>query len=205
MTPSPLAQPTERLRPRSAPAPREDDRRCLILTSAVVGSLLATVLAGCSGDANGNSVNPPSTATTSPSSTPTAVDEQTALMAQYRTFWASLTSVSRRPAAQRRAALARYTVDPALKSLLAGMAKTDAKGQVYYGADVPRATAASVSPDGLTAVVNDCQDSRNSGVARKSDLAPLTRGVARNHVVVTLKKVTGVWKVYFVSYSKTSC
>jgi hypothetical protein len=109
------------------------------------------------------------------------------------------------PAAQRRAALEQYTVDPELKSLLAGMAKIDAKRQVYYGADVPRATQASIAPDGTTAVVNDCQDSRHSGVARRSDLAPLTQGVPRNHVVVTMKKLADTWKVSFVSYTTTPC
>jgi hypothetical protein len=133
------------------------------------------------------------------------VSEQELILGQYRKFWASLTAVSRMPAADRRAALTPYTVDPQLKSLLAGMAATDKKGQVFYGANVPRATAASVSADGQKAVVDDCQDSTGAGVARRSDQAPLTKGTARNHVVVTMKKSEGAWKVYFVSYTKTPC
>ena len=133
------------------------------------------------------------------------VDEQQTILGQYRKFWASLTAVSRMPATRRRAALAPFTTDPELKSLLAGMLATDAKGQVFYGADKPRASQASVAPDGHKAVVDDCQDSSAAGVARRSDFAPLTKGRSRNHVVVTMKKPGDTWKVYFVAYTKTPC
>jgi hypothetical protein len=170
----------------------------------LAGALLVAALTGCNDDGN---VQVQPIAGTSPSATtgPTPVGEQQVVLLQYRRFWSSLTAVSRMPAAQRRAALARYSVDPELKSLLAGMAKVDAKGQVFYGAHVPRAQAASISPDGATAVVNDCQDSTKTGLARRSDLAPLTKGVARNHVVVTMKRSTNAWRVSFVSYAQTPC
>jgi hypothetical protein len=174
-------------------------------TSRLVRSLLplAIVLAaGCSDDNPGiatGTPTPSSSATPTATTTPTA--EQDAILSQYRTFWASLTSISEMPAAQRRAALDPLAVDPALKSLLSGMQTTEAKGQVFYGANKPRATQASVSPDGLRAVIDDCQDSTTAGVARRSDMAPLTKGRARNHVVVTMQKSGATWKVYFVSYT----
>jgi hypothetical protein len=171
----------------------------------LIGALLSAALAGCNG--NGRVQVEPIATGSSPSATAGAspVSEQQAILSHYRTFWSSLTSVSRMPAAQRRTALMAYAVDPELKSLLAGMARIDAKGQVFYGAHIPRATSASISPDGLTAVVNDCQDSTRTGLARRSDLAPLTKGVARNHVVVTMKTSAGGWKIFFVSYTKTPC
>ena len=178
-------------------------------TSVLVKLLLPLpllVASGCSGDSPAIAKNTPSpTSSTSPSASPTPASEQEAILAQYKTFWASLTSVSRMPAAQRRAALEPFTVDPELKSLLAGMKATDDKGQVFYGANKPRATQASISPDGLKAVVDDCQDSTEAGVARRTDSARLTRGKERNHVVVTMQKSSDTWKVYFVSYTKTSC
>lgn len=173
--------------------------------SLLVGSLLATVLTGCNND-KGGVIQPVATGSSpTASASPTPATEQQAILGQYRTFWASLTPVSRMPATQRRAALAPYTIDPELKSLVAGMANISAKGQVFYGAHRPRATQASLSSDGKTAVINDCQDSTKTGLARRSDMAPLTRGVVRNHVVVTMKKVAGVWKVYFVSHTNTPC
>jgi hypothetical protein len=181
------------------------DAARLSIRTVLIGAVLSAALVGCNG--NGKVQVEPIATGSSPSATASAtpVSEQQAILSQYRAFWSSLTSVSRMPAAQRRFALMAYTVDPQLKSLLAGMARIDAKDQVFYGADAPRATHASVSPDGGTAVVNDCLDSRHSGVARRSDLAPLTRGVARNHVTVTMKKSAGDWKIYFVSYTKTPC
>lgn len=109
------------------------------------------------------------------------------------------------PAAKRRAELAKLAVDPALKSLLAGMVTADRKGQVLYGANLPRPTV-KVAPDGGTALIDDCQDSSKAGVATKSTLKPVTAGVARNHVSVTMKRQAGdLWKVAFVSYTKTPC
>lgn len=202
---SPLAPPTSRRRQQLAPAPRNADRRRPHAASAVVGSLLVAMLAGCSGDANGHSVDPLSTATGIPSIAPTVVDEEAALLAQYRTFWASLTPISRMPAAERRAVLAKLAVDPALKSLLFGMTQADAKGQVFYGTPIPRPTA-RINPDDTTALVRDCQDGRQAGLAEKASGKRLTVGVARNHVSVTMKKQPGEqWKVAFVDYAKSPC
>lgn len=173
--------------------------------SLLVGCTAALLVSGCNSGTPKVTDPTPSTSTATPSPTASTADEKQLILGQYRRFWASLTDVSRMPASQRRAALAPFTLDPELKSLISGMAKIDAEGKIYYGADVPRALQASLSPDGSTAVVNDCQDSRDSGLARRSDMAPLTRGVARNHVVVTMKKTSDLWKVYFVSYSKTPC
>lgn len=174
------------------------------LRCACVGALLLG-LAGCN-DANGIAVHAPATSSPTASPTPSSASEQQAILGQYRKFWSSLTSVSRMPASQRRAALTPFTMDPELKSLLAGMVATDRKDEVFYGAHMPRAEKASLSPDGSRAVIDDCQDSSRTGLARRSDLAPLTKGMIRNHVVVTMRRAdNAVWKVYFVSYTKTPC
>ena len=173
--------------------------------SVLVGCGLALILSGCS-DGEPGAAQPTSTATAaSPSTSPTPADEQQLILAQYRKFWASLTAVSRMPVDQRRAVLSEFTVDPELKSLLAGMAATDRKGQVFYGADVTRATTASVSADGTRAVVDDCLDSSSSGNQDRATGKKITVGVARNHVVVTMANAGGRWQVYFVSYPKTPC
>lgn len=201
----PSIPPAHRWEGGSGRAPSGGDVARPLPRTLLIGALLVVALAGCNG--SGRVQVEPIATGSSPSATATAtpVSEQQAILSQYRTFWSSLTSVSRMPAAQRRSALAAYTVDPELKSLLAGMARIDAKGQVFYGADIPRATQASISPDGVTAVVNDCQNSSHSGLAGRSTGERLTVGVARNHVVATMKKSSGMWKVYFVSHSKTPC
>lgn len=171
----------------------------------VVGSLLAALAAGCSAGSGIAVDRTPGALTPTASASATPADKQQEVLRQYQKFWASLTSVSRMPAPQRSSALMPYTVDPELKSLVAGMLATDAKGQVFYGADVPRALSASIAPDGMRAVIDDCQDSSHSGNANRATGKPVTVGKARNHVVVTMAKADGVWKVYFVSHTKTSC
>lgn len=171
----------------------------------LVGSLLIATAAGCNGDSKGVGVQPVPTST-SPVATATPTPSvQDQILTQYRAFWARLTPVSRMPAASRRAALSAFTVDPELRSLLAGMAATDAKGRVFYGADVTRATQASINPDGSRAVIDDCQDSSGAGDADKATGKKLTYGSRRNHVVTTMSRDGSTWKVYFVSYSKTTC
>ncbi len=124
---------------------------------------------------------------------------------QYRKFWDSLTPISRMPAPERRAVLAQLAVDPALKSLLAGMTQADAKGEVFYGAAVPRPTV-RINPDATTALVDDCQDGAQAGIADKSTGEKKTVGVARNRVSVTMKKQPGeLWKVAYVDYTKSPC
>lgn len=101
--------------------------------------------------------------------------------------------------------LTELAVDPALKSILAGFVEADAKGQVLYGANVPRPTA-RINPDASTGLVDDCQDSSKAGVAERSTGKRVTVGVARNHVSVTMKKQTGgLWKVAFIDYAKSPC
>lgn len=173
------------------------------LAHVLLGLILSSV-AGCASDARGTA-NPMPSPPPSPSVWPTPQDEQGAVLAQYRKFWATLTPVSRMPAAQRQAVLAEVAVDPALKSILAGFAQADTKRQVLYGQNLPRPTL-RINPDATIALVDDCQDSRRAGVADKPTGRAITQGVERNHVSVTMKKQPGaVWKVAYVDYTKTQC
>lgn len=171
----------------------------------LVGCVVVAALTSCSGE--GTAAQPTRSTTPSPTSSPSAaaVDEETALLAQYRKFWAALTPVSRMPAAQRRDVLAEVAVNPALKSVLAGMEEADAKHQVLYGENVPRPTV-RIAPDATTALVRDCQDSSHAGVAERSTEKQLTVGVARNHVSVTMKRQPGdVWKIAYIDYARSPC
>lgn len=211
MSPS-IVRPAQRHRhSEPMPAPRRSAAPRGRHSGLVVGAVIACLLSGCSAGSTPTAVNAPPTAVGSPtasrSSTPARAvpDRQALLLAQYRAFWSSLAAVSRMPATKRRKVLSAVVIDPALRSALANMAELEARGQVLYGRNQPRPTA-KISPDGITAVVNDCQDSTHAGVATQRTLAPVTVGVARNHVVVTMKKVDGsAWKIAFISYTKTPC
>lgn len=211
MSPS-IVRPAQRHRhSEPMPAPRRSAAPRGRHSGLVVGAVIACLLSGCSAGSTPTAVRPPPTAVGSPtasrSSTPARAvpDRQALLLAQYRAFWSSLAAVSRMPATQRREALSKVAVDPALRSVVVGMEKLDHKGEVLYGADIPRPKP-HVALNGMTAVLDDCQDSTNAGAARRGTMTPVTVGVARNHVVVTMKTVAnGSWKIAFISYTKTPC
>jgi hypothetical protein len=204
MSASPSTPPA-RGRHELASAPR--GARCGRAPVGVLLGLLMSGLAGCAGEAGGAATSSPAVSRNAPlSPAASPVDEQAALLAQYRKFWQSLTPISRMPEAERQAALVELAVDPALKSLLAGMRANDEAGEVFYGAHVPRPEPVPISPDGKTALVDDCQDSTGTGLASRSTMKIKTRGVRNNHVNVTMKKsAEGVWKVAFVAYTKSPC
>ena len=196
------------------PAPRRSAASREWPSGLVVGAVIACLLSGCSaGSAPTAVIQPP---TVSPSSsakssgtssaTPSATSEQQRVLAQYQRFWTSLTPISKMPAAQRRFKLAEVAVNPELKSLVGGMAKNDREGQVFYGVQILHPKPIRVTQDGTTAVVDDCQDSRHTGLAVRATMATVTVGVAHNHVVLTMKRTADdLWKVAFVSYTTTRC
>lgn len=194
--------PPARTRHELASAPSGARWRPVLACALAV--LVGSGIAGCAGDADG-AASPSPTLSVRPSPSASPVDEQAALLGQYRKFWESLTPISRLPETERQPALAELAVDPALKSLLEGMRQADTKGQVFYGADVPRPKV-RINPDATTALVDDCQDSSNAGIAVKETEERVTVGVARNHVSVTMKKQPGApWKVAFIDYTKSPC
>lgn len=197
-----LSMPPARGRHELASAPSGARWRPVLACALAV--LVGSGIAGCAGDADG-AASPSPTLSVRPSPSASPVDEQAALLGQYRKFWESLTPISRLPETERQPALAELAVDPALKSLLEGMRQADTKGQVFYGADVPRPKV-RINPDATTALVDDCQDSSNAGIAVKETEERVTVGVARNHVSVTMKKQPGApWKVAFIDYTKSPC
>lgn len=164
---------------------------------------------GCSSGGSSPSLAGPS-GSTSPSlaaTQPTATaDAKTQILSQYESFWAALTPASRAAASKRRELLQPFAAQPELDSLLRGMAAADAKGEVFYGANVPRARLLRLNEGSGVAVVDDCQNSSKAGLARRSSGQQLTVGVARNHVVATMHQSTdGKWRVAFISYSRTKC
>lgn len=206
MTSPSIVRPAQRHRhSEPVPAPRANPAPTRWRTGLAVGSVIAGLLGGCSSGSKPAGVGSSPTTGTSSWASASVPDQRALLLAQYRGFWSSLTAVSRMPAPQRREVLSAVAIDPALKSAVANMAELEAKGQVLYGSNQPRPTA-KISPDRFTAVVDDCQDSTHAGVATKKTMAPLTVGVARNHVVVTMKKLDGGdWKIAFIAYTKTPC
>ena len=177
--------------------------RWFAATAAVVIS--ATACGGSSSKAQPTAATstPPASASASTSSPASA---EAVILADYRAFWMSLTPASQSAPDQRRRMLSPHTGDPELGSLLAGMARDDADGRVYYGSPVLRALVQQFSPAKGVAVVRDCQDASNTGDKDRRTGRLLTKGKARTLVVSTLHRTSrGGWKVVFVSFPRQSC
>ena len=115
--------------------------RCLAPVAIVVFG--AAALAGCSGGGHDGTSQ---TASTAPASAPTspgtpvssASSASTAVLDQYRAFWAHVPVASMAPPAQRESILAPFATNPELDSLVQGMRKQDRQGEFIYGRNVPR-------------------------------------------------------------------
>lgn len=175
---------------------------------AAVAVCLAGLASACSSGGAAARDLPSPTPTPSASASPTSAtaSETEQILAQYRGFWQTLTPASRAAESTRRKLLGRYATDPALKSLLAGIAAQRLKGHVYYGVDGLHPTIDALSASRGTAVVDDCQDSTRAGLEDQATGRKITVGKPRNHVVSTMhRSANGVWLVAFVSYPKTPC
>lgn len=195
------------------------------VTPALVGA--AMLLAGCAGNASGagldlrtpssaatpgtvtapvtispSPVAPTATASTAPKASPTAaMSAEQQVLAQYRSFFASIRPIWLAPAATRKAKLAELAMDPQLRTLLKGMAAADRAGEVPYG-DV------SIKPkvvrlQAALATIEDCQDTSRNGRMKKATGRKVTIGRKGEPVLATMKRGTDdVWRVSSVDYQQ---
>ena len=163
----------------------------------IAGAVVVLGVTGCSGDGTGP-VDPPvpTTATVTPSASPTGTAEEQ-ILAQYRRFWTETLPAAQAASGDRERTriLAPVVMEPALRLLIGGMAKLDRQGQQAYGQDVPIREV--VERQGGTALVTGCLDSSQTGVADRATGERLTVGVPTNPVLVTLKRGDdAVWRVF---------
>lgn len=189
-------------------------RRRRAPASCAGGVALALTLAACGGGSDGGTGplvpaadGPPAptataSATPSPTPSPTPVDPKAAVLAQYDRFWATLTPADLAPPALRRGMLAPVAEDPALTSLLNGMAHLDDQGQVFYGRPTLRPAVRDFRPDRRFALVFDCQDTTRNGDADHSGNR-LTVGMPRDPVEVSMNLGNdGLWRVSYIASPK---
>lgn len=128
---------------------------------------------------------------------------QQAIIDAYTQFWKLLPQASRAHSRDDRLrALFPYTTDPALSQIFSTIAQQRSAGKVLYGIHVPRVETITIH--GSSAKLSDCQNASTAGIARASDGAHLTVGVARNPVDATLLLRDGHWKVSVIAYPQHS-
>lgn len=160
-------------------------------------------LAGCT---HGSGVHvqlqpTPTALATTPTTTPTASasPEEPQILAQYRSFFASLTPASKATAVGRFEMLRKVATDPALTRALGGIAAAQQAGEVYYGQDVVRPQLTKVV--GMTAMLSDCQDSSAAGRLKTATGTKVTVGRKNDLAIVTMKRgADRVWRVSTVAY-----
>lgn len=136
----------------------------------------------------------PQTTSTSPSSPPISALTTSAILTQYRAFFATLTPASKASPAGRFAMMQKVAVEPALTRVLGGIAAIRRNGQVGYGADVIRPRVAKV--DGASATVTDCQDTSGFGRVEVATGKKVTVGVKNTLATVNMQRgVDGAWRV----------
>ncbi|MGQ0842982.1 MAG: hypothetical protein ACT4QF_02490 [Sporichthyaceae bacterium] len=183
--------------------------RARYATAALAASLAGALLAGCgsAGKVSLEAADPIAVSSTpSPSvmPTPTPADEQAAILAQYREFFARQAEISLAPKEQRKAMLEPFTTNPALQRVLGGMFAAEEFGEVGYGAPVVDPTVQSIEGD--TATVHDCQDGRGAGRKKRDTGKITTRGMDDTKVVATLKRgEDGLWRMATVEFPEEPC
>lgn len=180
-------------------------RRRWIIAAAL---MLGGTATACGGDAGSSSLPTPSGSSTSGTSTesgtPSASDDQQALLAQYRQFWqVSGSPLNDVPVDQLRDRLSPYAVDPQLSTLINNVQSNRAKGIGTYGNVELRPTV--VSMDDTTATIRDCQNQSQTGQLELKSGRKLTVGVAGSLVNVTMRHDGQVWKVAAIDFADQRC
>jgi len=173
-------------------------------TAAVLLSL-GLAASSCTGSSSGaKPTSPPaqSPAPTSPAAqttptaptTPSTADVKAEVRRDYLAYWVEFVGKAGRRPDPKDERIAMYTTGDALKRTKAVWIQRKHYGRGTYGFVVPRIQ--SISVEGKTATVVDCQDSSKAGLARISDGHKLTVGVKRHLLTTTLVEgPTGTWKV----------
>ncbi|HEY0485321.1 MAG TPA: hypothetical protein VGD72_03615 [Mycobacteriales bacterium] len=172
--------------------------------AAVVGTLALLGLPACGGSPTPTPTPARRIPTGEPSPSRVAADDtvEKRILARYRALWTDvLPAAAAAPPADRRRILAAAMTEPALSATLAWILALDRAGQRVYGHALP--VAELVQQEGGAALVRGCLDSSRVGKADARTGNVLSRGLAREAVLVTLKRdADGVWRVYGTYFPK---
>ena len=136
----------------------------------------------------------PQTTPTSPSSQSISALTASAILTQYRAFFAALTPASKATPAVRYAMMKKVSAEPELTRLLGGIAAAQRVGEVFYGEDLVRPQIIRVS--GVHATLRDCADTSQHGRLKIATGKRVTVGYKNDLAIVTMIHGSdGVWRV----------
>lgn len=186
--------------------------------SIILPALCLALLSGCNQDAGVIAQQPtaePSTPSPSASSSafgggngsqsptprPSSIESQAAaVIKQYRTFFNSITPLSRAKPKARYEAMKKLAVDPELSQVMGAMAAATQAGEVGYGQYVLRPKIQKLA--GADVTLLDCQDSSGVGRMNLASGRKVTVGRKNDYAQVTMKRGDDeVWRVATVGYA----
>ena len=136
----------------------------------------------------------PQTTQTSPGSPTISALTTSAVLTQYRAFFAALTPASKATPAVRYAMLRKVATEPELTRLLGGIAAAQHVGEVFYGRDLVRPQIVRVT--GMNATLRDCADTSQHGRLKVATGKRVTVGYKNDLAIVKMIRGSdGVWRV----------
>lgn len=157
---------------------------------------LPSTSTGIVSEAPSETLEPSASASAQPSAPVLSADEQAVLDA-YRAFWAALDLAQADPP-RSQDHLAPVAVGAQFEQTNSAIKADFLAGEVSEGAPVLNPRVASIVGD--TAVIQDCQDTRNAVRKDAETGEVLLIGLAEDSVESTLQRVEGTWKVAATTY-----
>jgi hypothetical protein len=185
----------------------------LALCRAAAGLTAIATLAACGSSAPTVSLPPrqssaPAAAASSPAPQTSA---KQAVIDAYMAFWpASSRAEKTDNATKARAILAPYVASTYISYMISGMQSAWAKGEVSWGTSVEHiqsVVVATLNSGQQTAVVRDCQNDSDSGLANAQTgaLVPGTLGSAEQELYTSMGLLNGHWLIEQVTFIGDTC
>jgi predicted small lipoprotein YifL len=187
--------------------------RPLAVCRAAAGLTAIAALAACGSSAPTVSLPPKQSdapvAAASSSAAPTSAKQ--AVIEAYMAFWpASSLAEKTGNATKAQAILAPYVASTYITYMISGMQSAWAKGEVGWGSSVEHIQSvivATLNSGEQTAVVKDCQNDSDSGLAsaQTGALVPGTLGSAEQELYTSMGLLDGRWLIEQVTFIGDTC
>lgn len=129
--------------------------------------------------------------------------DRASVKAQWIKHWDVLLAIGQTPKADREALAATVAIDPIKAKMLQAGSEFDKQGLETYGSLRHRIGWPQPIAGKATAVIDDCQDSSQTGSMKTDTGVKVTVGVPRDHYQGSLVKGSdGIWRVAQVFYLK---
>ena len=148
-----------------------------------------------------SAVEPPASTPASSDISPQEAADRAAIEAQWAKFWRTYVDIVRTPSELRAAALDSVSVDPTKSRVLKDAVDLESAGLDNYGDVLLNVYQIDFLDDGVSAVIQDCQDQSGFGSVFVESGKKRTVGIDHNHMQAGLIRGSdGIWRVQTLQY-----